>query len=86
MCVRERESLCAHGRDTQEDRSTVNFGCVRVQTLATCAAGECFIHCAMPLGQSSEKYDNLAKVETQIGRMFSSLHEAIYSEIVLGYF
>ena len=43
----ERES--AHGGVTWEDRSTTNFGCVQVWTLATCVAGKCFIHCAMPL-------------------------------------
>ena len=47
QALRERE--CTWW-GTQEDRSTINFGCVQVQTPAACAAGKCFIHCAMPLG------------------------------------
>ena len=41
----ERDSV--HGRGTQEDRSTINFGHVQIRTLADCVASECFIHCAM---------------------------------------
>ena len=39
-----------HGGGTRDDRSTITFGHVRVRTPAPCMAGECFIHCAMPLG------------------------------------
>ena len=45
-----RES--AHGSGTWEFRSTVNFGRVRVQTPASCIAGECFFHHAMSLSKS----------------------------------
>ena len=31
---------------TLEDRSTIHFGCVWVQTPAACVPGQCFIHCA----------------------------------------
>ena len=41
----------AHVRGSELDTSTLNFGCIPVQSLAACMAGECFIHCAMPLGQ-----------------------------------
>ena len=34
---------------TQDDKRTINFGLVRIRTLATCVPGVCFIHCAMPL-------------------------------------
>ena len=47
VCVREREREreCTWW-GTKEDRSTINFGHVP----AACVPGECFIHCAMPLG------------------------------------
>ena len=42
---RERERERAHGGVTQESRSTINFGLVRVQTPAACMA--------ISLGQTS---------------------------------
>ena len=50
----EREWIC---RGTREDRSTINLGHVRVQTLATWVTGECFIHCDMPLRRVSKSCD-----------------------------
>ena len=44
----ERESTL---RGTREDRSTINIGCVQVQTQAAWMAGECFIHWAISLRQ-----------------------------------
>ena len=62
--VRKRES--AHGGGTQEDRSTVNFGLVLVQTLAACVPGKCFIFCAMPLGQHSKSSYNVKKTSRMV--------------------
>ena len=36
------------------ERSTINFGCVRVRTPAACVVGKGLIHGAMPLGQNIE--------------------------------
>ena len=49
LCERERENTRSVG--IREDRSNTNFGLVWVQTPAACMAGECFIHCVMPLGR-----------------------------------
>ena len=47
-CVRER----VHMTGVPEKIGAVKiFGHIWVWTLATCMAGKCFIHCAMPLGQ-----------------------------------
>ena len=43
--VRERVYMAG------EERSTINFGRVRVRTPAACATGEWFINCSMPLRQ-----------------------------------
>ena len=61
--VCERES--AHGGGTQEDMSTMNFGHVWVLTQAASVAGQCFVHCDMPLGQdqNSIQANDRAKME-----------------------
>ena len=53
-----RESSC--GRGIREDRITEIFGHVQVQTPAACVAGECYIHCAMPLELKVEIVYNLS--------------------------
>ena len=61
----ERES--AHGRGTREDRSTIKLGCVRVQTPASCVAGECFIHCAKPLRNLTNRLMHFQGLYTELG-------------------
>ena len=42
----ERESAC--GRVPKRRGALKIFGCIQVQTMAGCLAGECFIHCSSP--------------------------------------
>ena len=44
----ERENAC--GGVPKRKGALKVFGRIKVQTLAVCVAGECFTHCAMPLG------------------------------------
>ena len=61
---------------TQEDRSTINFGRVRVWTPATFVAGECYIHYAMPLRLVQAHLDQMARHQENACFCTSSLRSS----------